>query len=106
MGHLLSAEPSLSWALFITLADIEARLSEILGLEVRDVDLQERSITVRPDGIRGLKTKGLHRTIPLSRRATEALQERRQSTEIFPKYARPRASDTCLLYTSDAADEP
>ena len=94
MGHLLSAEPILSWALFITLADIEARLSEILGLEVRDVDLQERSITVRPDGIRGLKTKGSHRTIPLNRRAAEALQERRQSTEIFPKYAHPRASDT------------
>ena len=58
------------------------------------MDLHERSITVRPDGIRGFKTKGSHRTIPLSRRAAEALQERRQSTEIFPKYARPRASDT------------
>ena len=97
MGHLLSAEPILSWALFITLADIEARLSEILGLEVRDVDLQERSITIKPNGIRGLKTKGSNRTIPLSRRAAAVLQGHRQGKEdgeaIFPKYARPRGSD-------------
>ena len=35
-----------------------ARLSEIVGLEVQDVDLQERSVIIRPNNIRGLKTKG------------------------------------------------
>ena len=49
----------LAWALFVTLMDTGARLSEIVGLEVRDVDLQERSVAIRPNGIRGLKTKGL-----------------------------------------------
>ena len=81
MGHLLSAEPILSWALFITLADIEARLSEILGLEVRDLDLQVRSITIFPNGIRSLKTKGSNRPIPLSRRAAAVFQGRRQGEE-------------------------
>ena len=34
----------LAWALFVTLKDTGARLSEIVGLEVRDMDLQERSV--------------------------------------------------------------
>ena len=48
-------------ALFVTLTDTGARLSEITGLEVQDVDLQERSITIRPNSIRTLKTKGSQR---------------------------------------------
>ena len=87
----------LAWALFVTLTDTGARLSEIVGLEVRDVDLQERSITIKPNNIRGLKTKGSNRTIPLSRGAAAVLQEHRQGKEdgeaIFPRYARPRGSD-------------
>ena len=88
----------LAWALFVTLTDTGARLSEILGLEVRDLDLQVRSITIFPNGIRSLKTKGSNRTIPLSRRAAEVFQGHRQGEEdgeaIFPEYARPRGSDT------------
>jgi len=100
--HIAIATPRyqgdpLAWALFVTLMDTGARLSEILGLEVQDVDLQARSITIRPNGIRGLKTKGSHRTLPLSRRAAEVLQGHRQGKEdgeaIFPKYARLRGSD-------------
>ena len=68
-----------------------------MGLEVQDVDLQERSVTIRPNGIRGLKTKGSHRTLPLSQRAAEVLQGHRQGKEdgeaLFPRYARPRGSD-------------
>ena len=71
----------LAWALFITLIDTGARLSEIVGLEVQDVDLQERSITIKPNSIRGLKTKGSHRTLPLSHRAAETLQEHRKGKE-------------------------
>ena len=87
----------LAWAVFVTLTDTGAMLSEIVGLEVRDVDLQERSITIRPNGIRGLKARGSHRTILLSRRAAEVLRGHRQGREdgeaIFPRYARPRGSD-------------
>ena len=99
--HIAIATPCyqddpLAWALFITLIDTGARLSEIVGLEVQDVDLQERSITIKPNNIRGLKTKGSHRTLPLSHRAAETLQEHRKSKEdgaIFPKYVRPRGND-------------
>jgi integrase len=79
------------------LIDTGARLSEIVGLEVQDVDLQERSVTIKPNNIRGLKTKGSHRTLPLSQRAAETLQEHRKGKEdreaIFPNYARPRGND-------------
>ena len=61
------------------------------------MNLQERSITLRSNGIRGLKTKGSNRTIPLSGRASEVLQGHRQGKKdreaIFPKYAKPRCSD-------------
>ena len=84
-------------ALFITLTDTGARLSEITGLVVQDVDLQERSITIRPNGVRTLKTKGSQRTLPLSERALELLQEHRRgkgdTQPIFPDYARPRGRD-------------
>ena len=42
----------------ITLTDTGARLSEIVGLEVRGVDPQERWVALRPNGIRDLKTRG------------------------------------------------
>jgi len=84
-------------ALFVTLTDTGARLSEITGLEVRDVDLQQRSITIRPNGIRQLKTKGSQRTLPLSQRALELLQGHRRgkgdSAPIFAEYSRPRGRD-------------
>ena len=61
--HIAIATPCyqddpLAWALFVTLINTGARLSEIVGLEVQDVDLQERSVIIRPNNIRGLKTKG------------------------------------------------
>jgi len=84
-------------ALFITLTDTGARLSEITGLVVQDVDLQERSITIRPNGVRTLKTKGSQRILPLSQSALEALQEHRRgkgdTQPMFPDYARPRGRD-------------
>ena len=84
-------------ALFVALTDTGARLSEITGLEVQDVDLQQRSITIRPNGVRTLKTKGSQRTLPLSERALELLQEHRRgkgdTQPIFPDYARPRGRD-------------
>ena len=84
-------------ALFVALTDTGARLSEITGLEVGDIDLQQRSITIRPNGVRTLKTKGSQRTLPLSERALELLQEHRRgkgdTQPIFPDYARPRGRD-------------
>ena len=83
--------------LFVTLRDTGARLSEIVGLEVKDVDLQQRAITIRPNSIRRLKTKGSKRTIPVSQSTLELLQEHRLGKDdgepLFGDYARPRGND-------------
>ena len=61
------------------------------------MNLQERSITIKPNSIRGLKMKGSNRKLPLRQRAAETLQEYWKGKEdgkaIFPKYARPRGND-------------
>ena len=84
-------------ALFLTLADTGARLGEVVGLEKQDVDFEKRTIRIRPNNVRGLKTKSSDRTVPLSQRATEALQqlevEASDTARMFPQYARERGSD-------------
>jgi integrase len=86
-------------ALWTTLRDTGARLSEIVYLAVGDVDLQNKSVAIRPNAFRGsLKTASSERTIPLSDKALEALQVLRQGKEddeaIFTRYARPRGADS------------
>ena len=84
-------------ALFVTLADTGARLAEIVGLEVRDLDLEAGCIHIRHNGIRRLKTKSSDRSVPLSPRAAERLKVHHagllDTAPIFAKYARPRGSD-------------
>ena len=86
-------------ALWATLRDTGARLSEIVYLAVEDVDLQNKSVAIRPNAFRGsLKTASSERTIPLSDKALEALQVLRQGKEdedaIFTRYTRPRGADS------------
>ena len=86
-------------ALWTTLRDTGARLSEIVYLAVADVDLQNKSVAIRPNSLRGsLKTASSERTIPLSDKALEALQVLRQGKEdgeaIFTRYARSRGADS------------
>ena len=85
--------------LWTTLRDTGARLSEIVYLAVGDVDLQAKSVAIRPNAFRdGLKTASSERTIPLSDKALETLQVLRQGKEadeaIFTRYARPRGADS------------
>ena len=85
-------------ALWATLRDTGARLAEVVYLTVGDVNLQDKSVAIRPNSLRGsLKTASSERTIPLSDKALEALQVLRQGKEadeaIFTRYARPRGSD-------------
>jgi len=79
-------------AIYLTLWDSGARLAEITGLLVEDVNLQERTVHIRGNGIRRLKTASSKRVIPLSDRAIEALQEHRQGKQdeepIFARYGR------------------
>ncbi|MDB4213939.1 tyrosine-type recombinase/integrase [Octadecabacter sp.] len=86
-------------ALWTTLRDTGARLSEIVYLAVGDVDLQDKAVAIRPNAFRGtLKTASSERTIPLSDKALDALQVLRQGKEddeaIFTRYARPRGADS------------
>jgi integrase len=91
------ADSQVANALFLTLADTGARMGEIVGLEKQDVDVASMSVRLRPNSIRGLKTKSSHRVVPLSQRAMEALQklevEDADTSPMFPSYARPRGSD-------------
>ncbi|MDP5326178.1 MAG: tyrosine-type recombinase/integrase [Paracoccaceae bacterium] len=84
-------------ALFVTLADTGARLAEIVGLEVIDLDKQNSSIWIRPNSHRSLKTKNSARLIPLSPRALTLLApltEGQDGTDpIFPAYSKPRGND-------------
>ena len=86
-------------ALWATLRDTGARLSEVVYLRVDDVDLQTKSVAIRPNALRGkLKTASSERTIPLSDDALGKLQVLRQGKEaadaIFTRYARPRGADS------------
>ena len=83
--------------LLTVLTDTGARLSEITGLVVEDVDLEAEVLHIRPNGVRRLKTKTSTRSIPLSPRATECLREAMvgltQGAPIFETYAQPRGND-------------
>jgi integrase len=89
------SEPA--WSLLVVLADSGARLGEIVGLEVRDVDTTAGILHIRPNGSRGLKTKSSERSVPLSQRATEALKGRldelSDTDPNYAQYARPRGRD-------------
>lgn len=89
------SEPASS--LLVVLADTGARLGEIVGLEVRDIDTELGILHIRPNGTRGLKTKSSERSIPLSQRATEALKGRlgelSDAAPIYAQYARLRGRD-------------
>ena len=80
-----------------TLADTGARLAEIVGLEVIDLDKQNSSIWIRPNSHRSLKTKNSARLIPLSPRALTLLAPLTEGQDgtnpIFPAYSKPRGND-------------
>lgn len=67
-------------------------MAELAGLQMGDINLQDRSLHIQPNDIRGLKTKGSQRVIPLSDTSLDLLQAHRQGKEdrdpVFPKYAR------------------
>ena len=88
---------TVAYALVVFLADTGARLGELVGLEVQDIDLDKGALYIRPNGIRGLKTKTSVRTVPLSERcqnlANSMLEGRSNTSPIFKAYGRPRGSD-------------
>lgn len=79
-------------ALFIALCDTGARLAEVSGALCGDMNLQDRTLTIQENVIRGLKTESSKRTLPLSGRAYDALfrlrHQRREDEPLFTRYGR------------------
>lgn len=70
------------------------RETEVLGLEVQDINFDRRTITFRPNDWRRLKTKTSHRTVPLWP----------QLESILRAYIRDRARAGGLLFPSPRLD--
>lgn len=84
--------------LWATLRDTGARLSEVVYLTVKDINLQDRSVFFGENALRtDLKTSSSVRTVPLSDAALEGLQRLRRGKEendpLFPRYANSRGPD-------------
>ena len=90
-----------AWAIYVTLKDTGARVSEVSGLRIKDCDLEARSLNIAPTPWRGLKTTNSQRSVPLSAEAVSALgrliQEQTQDPEapLFVRYAKERGADNC-----------
>ena len=82
--------------IYILLRDTGMRVGEVAGLLVGDVSLQDKTLHIKPNDIRTLKTLGSERVIPLSEASLVALQEYRQGKDdndpIFPQYAKPNGN--------------
>ena len=83
-------------AIYTLLRDTGMRVGEVSGLLVGNVSLQDKTIHIQPNDIRGLKSISSERQVPLSDTASEALQVLRQGKDdnepIFGNYARPNGN--------------
>lgn len=75
------------------LGETGARLAEIVGLRLEDIDLDRETITITPHPGRRLKTRGSERELPLVGAALLAMKlviEKRkdQDTFLFPRYVK------------------
>ena len=71
------------------LSETGCRLSEIVGLRIEDIDMDNGLIHIRPNADRRLKTRGSERTLPLVGYARLAmLQALSQANEewLYPRY--------------------
>jgi integrase len=104
--QIVLLEPAFSgdataWALYVTLRDTGARVSEVSGLRVKDCDLASKCLHISPTPWRGLKTTNSQRSVPLSAEAVAALskliQEQTKDPEapLFARYAKERGADNC-----------
>ena len=73
------------------LGETGCRLTEIVGLRVCEIELENALIQIRPNTARRLKTKNSVRTLPLlgyARRAIEQAQRQSDGEWLFPRYIR------------------
>ena len=92
---------AIAWALYVTLRDTGARVSEISGLRTKDCDLVAKCLDISPTPWRGLKTTNSQRSVPLSAEAAAALGKLIQNqtsdpeAPLFDRYAKERGADSC-----------
>ncbi|MFG6517827.1 tyrosine-type recombinase/integrase [Sulfitobacter sp. 1A13496] len=86
-------------AIYTLLCDTGARVAEISGLQAGDVDLQRRCLMIQTNGIRSLKTKSSHRSVPLSPRVLKVLEPnligKKASDPVFERYGRVGGNTAC-----------
>ena len=73
------------------LGETGCRLAEIVGLELRDIDMENELICIRPNAIRRLKTRNSERTLPLVGYAKIAMGltlAKSDGKYLFPKYVK------------------
>jgi integrase len=75
------------------LGETGCRLAEIVGLRLRDVDMDIGTITITPHPARRLKTRGSERQLPLVGVALEAMRQildkrTKDDVLLFPRYER------------------
>ncbi len=71
------------------LGETGCRLAEIVGLELKDIDLEQGLIHIRPNAVRRLKTRNSKRTLPLvgyARTAMELVLKSADGSYLFPRY--------------------
>ena len=83
-------------AIYQVLRDTGTRVGEVSGLLVGDISLQNKTLNIKANSIRGLKNLSSERVIPLSATVLEALQAQRvgkdDSQPLFDAYARPNGN--------------
>ena len=88
-----------AWALYVTLRDTGARVSEVSGMRVKDCDLGQQCLHLTATPWRSLKTNNSQRSVPLSHTAAAALAKLAQGKDpeapLFPNYAKDRGADSC-----------
>ena len=71
------------------LGETGCRLSEIVGLSLEDIDLENELILIRPNPARRLKTKNSQGTLPLVGYAKLAMEEALRYSDgeyLFPRH--------------------
>ena len=71
------------------LGETGCRLAEIVGLRIKDIDMENDLIHIRPNSARRLKTRNSTRTLPLvgyARLAMEQAIQRSDGVWLFPRY--------------------
>ena len=87
----------------INTGETGCRLAEIVGLELRDIDMKHELVYIRPNSIRRLKTRNSERTLPLvgyAKVAMELALEQADERYLYPRYLK---DGTCRATHASAA---